>query len=79
MKNYVVALVSLFEGELKQFKIQSENEYEALKLACVEFWEKEEYKEDELDWQASDEYPQNYEDLKMCLINSDMFGNVIEI
>lgn len=79
MKNYVVGALSLFEYELKQFKIQAENEYEAVKKAMVEMVSKEEYKQDELDWQASPEYPKNYLDLKQELINCDLFVNVIEV
>jgi hypothetical protein len=31
MKNYVVGILSMFENDLKLFKITAENEYEAVK------------------------------------------------
>lgn len=63
MKNYVVAVISFFENEIKQFKIQSENEYEAVKKAMVEFTETEDGKKSELEYQNSDDYPKTIEEL----------------
>ena len=59
--------------------IQAESEYEAVKKAMVEAASKEEYKQDEIDWQASEDYPVNLEDLIEMLYNSDVAVNVIEV
>ena len=37
MKNYVVGILSMFENDLKLFKVMAENEYEAVKKGMVEF------------------------------------------
>ena len=79
MKNYAVGYLTFFENELKMFKIQADSEYEAVKKVMVEAAGKEEYKQDEIDWQASEDYPGNLEDLIEMLYNSDVAVNVIEV
>jgi hypothetical protein len=79
MKNYAVGYLTFFENELKMFKVQAESEYEAIKKAMVEAATKEEYKQDELEWQASEKYPDNLEDLIEMLYNSDVAVNAIEV
>jgi hypothetical protein len=79
MKNYAVGYLTFFENELKMFKIQAESEYEAIKKAMVESATKEEYKQDELEWQKSEKYPDNLEDLIEMLYNSDVVVNAIEV
>lgn len=79
MKNYAVGYLTFFENELKMFKVQAESEYEAIKKAMVEAATKEEYKQDELEWQASEKYPDNLEDLIEMLYNSDVTVNAIEV
>ena len=43
MKNYVVGILSMYENDLKLFKVEAENKYEALKKGMVDFTS-EEYK-----------------------------------
>ena len=49
MKNYVVAIISLFDNKIKQFKITAENDFEAVKKSMIDFCESEEGKKDEFD------------------------------
>lgn len=78
MKNYVVAIISFFENDIKQFKITAESEYEALKKGMVEFT-KEEYRQSEIDFQNSNEYPKDIDSLENLYHNSDMGFSIIEI
>jgi hypothetical protein len=77
MKNYVVGILSLFENDLKLFKITAENKYEAVKKGMIVFNDSEEAKQCEIQWQNSDVYPETYEEL----INAyeDIPFEVIEI
>jgi len=63
MKNYVVGILSLFENNLKLFKITAENEYEAVKKGMIEFNEDEESKQFEIGWQNSEDYPKEFSEL----------------
>ena len=45
MKNYVVGILSMFENDLKLFKVVAENEYEAVKKGMVEFTDNPESKQ----------------------------------
>lgn len=63
MKNYVVGILSMFENDLKLFKITAENEYEAVKKGMVEFAGDEESRKHEIAWQNSEQYPKDYEGL----------------
>lgn len=78
MKNYVVAIISFFENDIKQFKVSAENEYEAVKIGMVEFT-KEEYRQSEIDFQNSEDYPKDVDGLSNYYINCDMDFSVIEI
>lgn len=77
MKNYVVGILSLFENDLKLFKVTAENEYEAVKQGMVDFCEKEESKHYEIDFQKSKDYPTTLEDLFYTY--EDLPFNVIEV
>lgn len=75
MKNYVVGILSMFENELKLFKIVEKSEYEAVKKAMIEF--AGEHKENEIEWQNSEDYPT---DLKgLCSAYEDLPFSVIEV
>lgn len=78
MKKFVVAIVSFFENEVKQFKIEAESEYEAVKKAMVEFTG-DEYKQSEIDLQNSKDYPQSIEEQNDYYLNCEMSFSVIEI
>lgn len=63
MKNYVVGILSMFENDLKLFKISAISEYEAVKKSMVEFADGEQNKQYEIDWQNSEDYPKDLEGL----------------
>jgi hypothetical protein len=57
MKNYVVGILSMFENDLKLFKVEAENEYEAVKKGMIQFNDNPQSKQCEIDWQNSQDYP----------------------
>ncbi len=77
MKNYIVGILSMFENDLKLFKIVAENEYEAVKKGMIEFSGNEENKEYEINWQNSKDYPTDLEGL-YCVYEEVPFS-VIEV
>jgi hypothetical protein len=77
MKNYVVGILSMFENDLKLFKVIAENEYEAVKKGMVDFWNKEEAKREEINWQNSEDYPKDIQGL--YTIYDEMPFSVIEV
>ena len=78
VKTFVVGILSLFDYELKLLKINAENKYEALKKGMIESCN-EKYKQEEINWQNSEEYPKTYKELVDLLYASDTCVNVIEI
>lgn len=79
MKNYIVGYLSFFENELKLIKISEESEYKAVRQCVLGLCSDEESRQQELEWQNSDDYPQDFESLDDMLYNSDIAINVIEI
>jgi len=77
MKNYVVGILSLFENDLKLFKVTAKNEYEAVKQGMLDFCEDEEGKYYELELQNSENYPKTLEEL--FFIYEEVPFNVIEV
>lgn len=77
MKNYVVGILSMFENDLKLFKITAENEYEAIKKGMVDFFTDEESKQYEIDWQNSEDCPEDLEGLYSAY--KELTFNVIEV
>lgn len=63
MKNYIVAVISFFDNEIKQFEIVAESEYHAVKKAMIEFCHSEEGKKSEIEYQNSENYPTTLDDL----------------
>lgn len=63
MKNYVVGILSMFENDLKLFKVSAENKYEAVKKGMVEFCSTEKSKQDEIEWQNHEDYPTDFDGL----------------
>ena len=79
MKNYVVGILSMFDHDLKLFKIEAENEYEAFKKAMVQFASLHGSEESEKDFQKSNDYPKNLDELEDFCANSDLCFSTIEI
>ena len=77
MKNYVVGILSMFENDLKLFKVMAENEYEAVKKGMVEFTDNPESKQYEIDWQNSEDYPTDLEGLYS--VYEEVHFSVIEV
>ena len=77
MKNYVVGILSMFENELKLFKVTAENKYEAVKKGMVEFAHNEESRQHEIDWQNSEEYPTDLNGL--CSVYEDLPFSIVEV
>ena len=75
---YVVALISFFDNDIKQFKIVAENEYHAVRKAMIEFTD-DKYKSEEISFQLSEGYPQDIIELTHYLSNSDMSCSVIQV
>lgn len=50
MKTFVVAIVSLFDNDLKQFKIQAETDVLAVKQALIDSCKSEEGKQEQIEW-----------------------------
>lgn len=78
MKNYVVGILSMYENDLKLFKVQAEDKYEALKKGMVDFTS-EEYKEHEIEFQNGAICPPNFESLTGYYEVGEIITNVIEI
>ena len=77
MKNYIFACCSLFENDVKQFKIVAEDEYNAVKKGMLAFSNDN---IDELAWQASPNYPTDinglfaaYEEIPFSVIEVSNF------
>lgn len=77
-KFYIVALISFFDNAIKQLEIRAFSPYEAVKNAMIEFTD-ERFRESEIDFQNSEEYPTDLEGLNHLLGNSDMDFSVIEV
>jgi hypothetical protein len=76
-KNYVVGILSMFENDLKLFKVTAENEYEAVKAGMMQFADTPEAQKAELEWQESAAYPKDLEGLHSAY--EDMPFAVIEV
>jgi len=79
MKKYVVALISFFDNEIRQFKIEAESDYEAVKKAMVEFCDSEDGVKDQINWQNDPLFPVNLERLKLDVVNAEMDFCVTEV
>lgn len=77
MKNYVVGILSMFENDLKLFKITAQDEYNAVKKAMVEFTDNAESKQHEIDWQNSEDYPTDLEG--MYSVYEELPFSVVEV
>lgn len=77
MKNFVVGILSMFENDLKLFKITADNKYEAVKKGMIEFNTNPDSRQAEIDWQNSEDFPQTLEE--MITSYEDIPFDVIEI
>ena len=78
MKNYVVGILNLYENDLKLFKVEAEDEYDALKKGMLDFTT-DEYKEHELEFQNGAICPPNFESLTGYYEVGEIITEVIEI
>lgn len=78
MKNYVVAVISFFDNDIQQFKVEAENEYEAVKKGIL-YFTPEQYIQGEIDFQNSEDYPKDIEGLETLYNNAELDFSVIEI
>ena len=80
MKNYVVGILDLsaYDLGLELFKVEAENEYDALKKGMLEFTP-EEYKEHELEFQNGAVCQPNFESLMDFYYGGEIIAEVIEI
>ena len=78
MKNYVVGVSDLNGYGLQLFKVDAENEYEALKKGMVEFTP-EDYRHYEIEFQNGEVCPPNFESLTGYYNVGEIMTNVIEI
>lgn len=77
MKKFVVALISFFENDIKQFKIEAESDFEAVKKTLVEFAGP--HRQSEIDYQNSEDYPKDINELEIHLNNCEIDFSVIEV
>ena len=77
MKNYVVGILSMFDNDLKLFKVSAESPYEAVKKGMIDFCEGSAAKESEIEWQNSPDYPKDME--SMVYAYEDVPFDVIEV
>ena len=78
MKNYVVGILSMFDHDLKLFKIEAENKYDALKKGMVEYTS-EEVRHYEIEFQNGEVCPPTFEGLTDYYANGEIMTEVIEI
>jgi hypothetical protein len=77
-KNYVVGILSMYENDLKLFKVDAENKYEALKKGMVEYTP-EENRHYEIEFQNGEVCPPNFESLTGYYEVGEIITNVMEI
>lgn len=78
MKKYIVALISFFDNDIEQFEIEAESPYDAVKKAMIQM-ASENHKQDEIDFQNSDEYPKTIEEMEEHFADCEMDFSVTEV
>ena len=73
-KDYVVGILSMFDNNLKLFKIKAESEYEAVKKGMLHFGNNNPH---EIAWQKDPDYPKDIKGLKLAY--EDFPFDVIEV
>lgn len=82
MKNYIVAILSFFDNDIKQFKITAKNEYEAVKKGMVQFCidDEKDASEYEIAYQNLENYPKNIKELEEVYYhNNDIVFSIMEV
>ena len=74
----MVGYLSFFENEIVLTQVQAESEYEAIKVAMIEI-SSEETRQEEIEFQKSERYPENLDKLKEYYFDADLVVNVKEI
>lgn len=78
MKDYMVAYLSFFDNDMQMVQVKATSEYEAIKKAMVEI-SSEDTKQEEIDFQNSEDYPANLDEQKEYYFDADLAINVKEI
>lgn len=78
MKKYIVGILSMYDHNLKLFKIDAENKFEALKKGMVEYIPEED-RHYEIEFQNGEVCPPTFEGLTDYYANGEMITEVIEI
>jgi len=78
MKNYVVGILNMFDHDLKLFKVEAEDKYEALKKGMVGYTPEED-KHYEIQFQNGTVCPPNFESLTGYYEVGEIITEVIEI
>jgi len=78
MNRYYVATINFFDNEIKQFIVEAETELEASKKALVLSTD-EKYRQNEIYFQNSEDYPQDMKSLLDYLNNAEMDLSIIQI
>lgn len=78
MKHYIVAIISFFDNEIKQYQVESDSQYEAVKKGLLEFCG-EENRASELEWQESEDYPTEIAEMHEYLANAEIGFSVVEV
>ena len=78
MKKYVVGILSMFDHDLKLFKIDAENKYEALKKGMVEYTSEED-RHYEIEFQNGEVCPPTFEGLTDYYANGEIMTEVIKL
>lgn len=78
MNKYVVGILSMFDHDLKLFKIEAENKYDALKKGMVEYIPEKD-RHYEIEFQNGEICPQTFEGLMDYYANGEIMTEVIEL
>ena len=76
MKNYVVALIDFFDNKIKQYKVEAENEYEAFKIAYLQFMDND---KNTKEWLESDKFPETMIGIMGNIGDWEMDCSIIEV
>jgi len=78
MKKYVVGILNMYDNDLKLFKVDAEDEYDALKKGMVEYIPEKD-RHYEIEFQNGEVCPPNFEGLTDYYEVVEIITNVMEI